>query len=344
MKAFKKVLTLILAAACTVAIAAVATSCDNAPDEKKVYTIGISQLVTHDALDAATNAFMETVKQELGEENVEFYYSNAANDTATCTTIANDFVSKKVDLIMANATPALQAAASATVTIPILGTSVTEYGVALNIENFGGTVGGNVSGTSDLAPLTEQAQIALDLFPQAEKIGLFYCAGEANSLYQVQVVDKYLTANGRTCTYYSFTDSNDIAAVAERAASESDLIYIPTDNTVASCTEIVNNICLPKKVPIFGGDQGICGGCGTFTLAVSYAGIGRQTGLMAAQILKGEADIATMPVAYDPEPQKVYNPVNCEILGIEVPEGYVALEVEANSDAAQTDADGQTAE
>ena len=324
----KKIFVLVLAVMMLASLA-MFTSCEETPAdaENKVYTIGISQLVTHDALDAATNGFKAALIEELGEGNVVFNEQNAANDPATCTTIATDFVAKKVDLIMANATPALQAAAATTFDIPILGTSVTEYGVALNIDNFTGTVGGNISGTSDLAPLTEQAQMIIDLFPHAKNVGILYCSGEANSVYQVQVVNEYLTTKGISVTNYSFSDSNDIATVTEKAVSEIDVLYIPTDNTAASCTEIINNICQPAKIPVFAGEEGICKGCGTFTLAISYEELGKVTGKMAARILKGQADIAIMPIEYDVNPVKKYNPVICEALGITPPEGFVAIEI-----------------
>ncbi len=326
MKFFKKALTFMLAAA-MLSSAALFTACNKTDTNKDVYRVGICQLVTHDALDAATNGFIEALKEELGEENVIFDVQNAANDNAVCTTIVNNFVSNNVDLIMANATPALQAAAGATTTIPVLGTSVTEYGVALNIENFNGTVGGNISGTSDLAPLSDQAQMLIDLFPEAQNVGIIYCSAEANSAYQVKVIDEYLTAAGIKCTPYSFSDSNDIAVVTEKAASESDVIYIPTDNTAASCTEIINNICLPKKVPIIAGEEGVCKVCGTYSLTISYTEIGRATGKMAAKILKGEADISTMPIEYDTNPVKKYNAECCEILGLTPPEGFIAVDL-----------------
>lgn len=321
MKTLKKAITLVLAAAMLITLPLATTSCG----KKGSYTIGISQLVTHDALDAATQGFKDAIIAELGEENVTFLEQNAAGDSAVCTTIANDFVSKNVDLILANATAALQASASATTSIPILGTSITEYGVALSIENFTGTVGGNISGTSDLAPLSEQASMMVELFPAAKTVGMLYCTAEPNSAYQVKVVTDELTARGITVKNYSFTDSNDIAAVTEKAAADCDLIYIPTDNTAASCTEIINNICQPKKVPIFAGEEGICKGCGTFTLSISYYEIGKTTGQMAVQILRDGADIATMPIAYDPNPVKKYNADICAALGIVIPEGYTAI-------------------
>ena len=288
------------------------------------YTVGICQLVEHAALDAATQGFEDALSAEFGE-NVTFDFQNAQNDSATCATIANGFVSSGVDLIMANATPALQAAQAATNTIPVLGTSVTEYGVALGLDNFSGTVGGNVSGTSDLAPLTEQADMILELFPEAKTVGLLYCSAEPNSEYQVQVVEEYLTGKGITCVRYSFADSNDVAAVTTKAAADSDVIYIPTDNTAASCTETIGNIVLNAGTPVVAGEQGICAGCGVATLSISYYDLGYKTGEMAAQILTGEADISQMAIAYAPA-AKMYNPTMCEALNITVPDGYTAME------------------
>ncbi len=322
MKRIRKITSLILLVAMVATVALVGSGCSGTD----TYTVGISQLTTHEALDAATEGFKQALIDELGEENVVFDYQNAAGDSNTCVTIANNFVSNGVDLIMANATAALQAAANATTTIPILGTSITEYGVALGIENFSGTVGGNISGTSDLAPLSEQAQMLIDLFPGTQTVGLLYCSAEPNSAYQVKVVKEYLEGKGITCKDFSFSDSNDVAPVTEKAAAESDVIYIPTDNTAADCTEIINNICLPKQVPIFAGEAGICSGCGTYTLSISYYEIGYKTGLMAAEILTGESDISEMPIAYDPNPVKKYNATNCTALGLTVPEGYTAIE------------------
>lgn len=290
------------------------------------YVIGICQLVQHEALDAATQGFKDAVTEALGAENVTFDEQNASNDSATCATIINQFVSNNVDLILANATAPLQAAAQGTDTIPVLGTSVTEYGVALDIDNFDGLVGTNVSGTSDLAPLDQQAAMLQELFPDAETVGLLYCSAEANSQYQVDTVQGYLEEMGYTCTQYSFSDSNDLAAVATTAAQESDVIYVPTDNTVASNTEIIRNICEPAQVPIIAGEEGICSGCGVATLSISYYDLGVATGNMAVQILTGEADISEMPIEYAPEFTKKYNPELAEAMGVTIPDDYVAIE------------------
>jgi len=292
--------------------------------EAETYTVGICQLVQHVALDAATEGFMAALEEELPGQ-VTFDNQNASNDIPMCSTIVNQFVAADVDLIMANATPALQAASAATIDIPILGTSVTEYGVAMGIDNFSGTVGGNVSGTSDLAPLSEQAAMVKEWFPDAKNVGLLYCSAEANSQYQVDVVKTELEALGYTCAFYSFSDSNDLAAVTEKAVAESDVIYVPTDNTVAANTGIIDNICQPAGIPVIAGEEGICGGCGVATLSISYYDLGYGTGKMAAKILTGEADISTMPIEYAPQFTKKYNPTICEALGLTAPADYIAI-------------------
>lgn len=293
-------------------------------DDAATYTVGICQLVQHEALDAATQGFKDALTEELGDK-VTFDEQNAQGDSNTCSTIINGFVSNKVDLILANATPALQAAAAGTNEIPILGTSVTEYGVALELTDFNGTVGTNVSGTSDLAPLDGQADMLQELFPDAKNVGLLYCSSEANSQYQVDTIKTYLEEKGYACEYYAFSDSNDLSSVVTNAANEMDVIYVPTDNTVASNTELINNICQPAGVPIVAGEEGICSGCGVATLSISYYDLGVATGKMAAKVLTGEADIASMPIEYAPNFTKKYNASNCEALNITVPEGYEAI-------------------
>lgn len=333
----KKLLAFLLAGVMVLSLAACggsqkesAPTEDNEPDQTETqepagetYKVGICQLVTHDALDAATQGFQDALN-ELLPGQVEFDLQNAAGDPATCATIANGFVSAGVDLIMANATPALQAAVAATADIPILGTSVTEYGVALGITGFTGTVGTNVSGTSDLAPLDQQAAMIQEWYPDAKTVGLLYCSAEANSQYQVDTVQAELEKLGYTCTQYPFSDSNDIASVTQTAANNSDVLYVPTDNTAASNTGVIDNICR-GSVPVFAGEEGICAGCGVATLSISYYDIGYKTGEMAAQILTGEADVAEMPIEYAPQFVKKYNETTCADLGITPPEGYEAI-------------------
>ena len=288
------------------------------------YTVGICQLVQHPALDAATQGFKDALIKGLGSD-VAIDEQNASGEATNCSTIINGFVAKNVDLILANATAPLQAAASATSTIPVLGTSITDYASALEIDGWTGTVGTNVSGTSDLAPLSEQAAMIKELFPTAKKVGLLYCSAEANSVYQVEEMEKYLAAIGITTVRFSFTDTNDVASVAQKAADSSDVIYIPTDNTAASNTEAIANVVIPAKTPVVAGEEGICSGCGVATLSISYYDIGYATGEMAVQILRDGADVSKMPVQYAPQVTKKYNASICEQLGIEAPEGYVAI-------------------
>ena len=318
----KKIIALALAAMMLFSVAA----CGNGgTDDAKTYTVGICQLVQHPALDAATQGFKDVLTEEFGDA-VTFDEGNASGDSATCATICSGFVSNGVDLILANATPALQAAAAATNEIPVLGTSVTEYGVALEIENFNGTVGGNISGTSDLAPLDQQADMITELFPEAKTVGIVYCSGEPNSVYQADSVKKYLEAKNIKVEIFTFADSNDVSAVTTSACAVSDVLYIPTDNTAASCAEAINAVALPAGVPIIAGEEGICSGCGVATLSIDYYELGRTTGQMAVKILKGEANVSDMAIEYYPEPTKKYNADIASQLNVTIPEGYTAIE------------------
>ena len=306
--------------------AADGSAAEAATPSDDAFVVGICQLVQHEALDAATQGFKDALIEAFGEDGVVFDEQNAAGDPATCSTICDGFVTEGVDLILANATPALQAAATATDSIPVLGTSITEYGVALDLDNFNGVVGTNVSGTSDLAPLDEQAKMVTELCPDAETVGILYCASEANSVYQAEVVKSELEAAGLTVKVYTFSDSNDVAAVTGTACDECDALYIPTDNTAASCTEAINNVAQPAGVPIIAGEEGLCKGCGIATLSISYYELGVATGEMAAKILKGEANVAEMEIGYDPNPVKKYNPELVEALGVTIPDDYTAIE------------------
>ena len=323
----KKHISLVLAAVMALSLVACGSGNKDKDTGDKTYKVGVVQLVQHEALDAATKGFTDALKEALGDK-VEVVEKNASGDSNNCTTIVNGFISDKVDLIMANATPALQAAASATSTIPILGTSVTDYATALEIADWTGTVGGNISGTSDLAPLDKQAAMLQELFPNAKKVGMLFCSSEPNSKYQVDEVTKLLSAAGITCTEYTFTDSNDVSSVTQKACDDSDVLYIPTDNTAASNTEAIANVVLAAGTPVIAGEAGICKGCGVATLSIDYYELGKITGQMAAKILTGEADISTMPVEFAPTATKQANMANCEKLGITVPADYTALATE----------------
>ena len=330
----KKLIALLLASMMVLSLAACggtkteespAASGEATPVADKTYTVGICQLVQHPALDAATQGFKDALTEKLGHK-VTFDEQNASGDVPTCAVIANQFVSSKVDLIMANATPALQAVQTATSEIPVLGTSVTDYGTALGIDDWAGTTGTNISGTSDLAPLDQQAAMLKELFPDAKNVGILYCSSEPNSRYQSSVITKLLNEMGYTCKEYTFSDSNDLQTVVTTAASESDVIYLPTDNTVASNTEIIKNVCVPAGIPIVAGEEGICAGCGVVTLSISYYDLGYKTGEMAYEIIVNGADPATMEVQFAPKFTKKFNAEIAKTLNITIPSDYVAIE------------------
>lgn len=331
----KKVTAILLTAVMTAALAACGSSSGDSSGSSGddaggsgTYTIGICQQMEHAALDAATEGFQDACRELFGEDNVEFDVQNAQGEQTMCSTIVNNFVSSDVDLILANATLPLQTAAQATSDIPILGTSVTDYGSALGIDDWTGATGVNISGTSDLAPIEEQEDMLLELVPKAKTVGILYCSAESNSKYQAELFEAELEADGISYKEYTAADSNEIQSVTQNAVEECDAIYIPTDNTMASNTQIINNICLPAKIPVIAGEEGICSGCGVATLSISYYDLGYQTGEMAYKILAEGEDIASMEVETAAQVTKKYNPAICEELGITIPEGYEAIEAE----------------
>lgn len=288
----------------------------------KVYNVGICQLIQHDALDAATDGFKQALVDKLGKNNVKFDFQNANGEVTNCTTITTNFVAANVDLIMANATPALMAAASATDKIPVVGTSITSYDVAFEGSDW---TGKNVTGASDLAPLDQQEKMIKDIFPDVKKVAILYCSAEPNSKYQAEQIEKYLKEDGIEYKEYTVADSNEIQAQTQVAVSECDLIYIPTDNTFAAAAETINNIAEPAKIPVVAGEEGICKGCGTVTLTISYYDMGYKAGEMAAEILKDGKKAGDMEVGYSPVTKK-YNKTICEKLNVSVPSDYVAIE------------------
>ena len=289
------------------------------------YTIGICQLVQHEALDKATQGFEDYLKDKLGDD-VTFDEQNAAGDSATCATICNSFVSSGEDLILANATPALQAAIAATDTIPIVGTSVTDYATALGVSDWTGVTGTNVTGTSDLAPLDQQAEMLHELFPDAKNVGILYCSAEPNSKYQADSIRTYLEDYGYTVSDFTFSDSNDVASVAQKACDSSDVIYAPTDNTVANCGENINNVALPAGVPIVAGEEGICKTCGVATLSIDYYQLGQLAGEQAYDILVNGKDPGTIEIKTADSVTKEYNKDIADKLGVKIPDDYTAID------------------
>ena len=316
----KKLVSILLVLAMLIAMSA----CSSEPAAEGTYTVGICQLVQHEALDAATQGFKDALTEKLGDD-VTFVEHNASGDAATCVTICNQLVAEGVNLIMGNATPALQAAAAATSEIPVVGTSITDYATALEIEGWEGKTGSNITGTADLAPLDEQAAMIQELFPEVKKVAILYCSAEPNSVYQSDVISGYLADMGIEVEVFTFADSNDVANVTSAACAASDVLYIPTDNTAASCTETIANVAIPAGKAIVAGESGICGGCGIATLSIDYYDIGYAAGEMAYEILVNGTNPGDMEIEYAPEVQKLYNEANCTALNIAIPEGYAPL-------------------
>ena len=333
MKKFSKVVAAAMAATMVMSLGACGADSGSTQAGKgsssdgKTYTVGICQLVQHEALDAATKGFKDALTDKLGDR-VKFDEQNAAGDASTCSTICTTFATNNYDLILGNATAALQAASAATDTIPILGTSVTDYATALDMSDWTGTTGKNISGTTDLAPLDEQANCIAELFPDAKNVGIIYCSSEPNSVYQSTTIKGYLEDKGYTVKEYTFSDSNDVSAVTQSACDASDVIYIPTDNTAASCTEAINNVASPAGTPIFAGEEGLAKGCGVATLSISYYDLGYTTGEMAYDILENGADITTMQVKTAPKFTKEYIKDRADALNVTVPEDYEAISAE----------------
>ena len=305
----KKLISLILA----LVICAIPCLSTVACEEKTDFTVGICQLMEHDSLDQATQGFIDSLTSELESAGKTVTFdTQVAGDPNLCTTVINMFTAKKVDLIMANATPALTAAAEATSTIPVLGTSVTDYN-----DTFKNNIPANVSGTSDAVPFDKQAQMMIDTLSlvAGDKVGVIYCSNESNSLVQYNAVKKLFESKGIVVEAYTFSDAaTELQAIVNSAASECKAIYVPSDNTVAQNDTVVGTICEQKKIPVFTSYGGtIC----YASLAIDYYQLGVETGKMAADILLGNKKISDIEIA-TLEPSVVYNKELCELLGLSV--------------------------
>ena len=307
--------------------ASTSTSSTEAGADGKVYHIGVCQLVEHEALDAATQGFEDALKDKLGENNVVFDVQNAQGEETNCATICTGFVSDNVDLILANATASLQAASAATNSIPIVGTSITDYATALNADDWNGTSGTNITGTSDLAPLDQQEAMIKELVPDVKQVGIVYCSAEANSVYQAEQIEAALDKDGIAYKEYSAADSNEIQSVVTKAVSECDCLYVPTDNTMAANVDIIKNVTVPAGIPVIAGEEGICQGA-LATLSISYYDIGQADGEMAYEILVEGKDPGTMEIQYAKATTKEYNADVSDALGITIPDDYAKLSTE----------------
>ena len=311
----KKMLSLLLAAMLMVAslTACGSTAADDSADGAAgAYNVAICQLMVHDALDAATQGFMDALTEavEAAGGTVE-YDLQVAGEANLCTTVVGAQMAKQPDLIMANATPALLSAANATVDIPVLGTSVTDYA-----DTFAGSIPANVSGTSDAVPFDEQAKMMIETLGLAagDQVGVLYCTNESNSLIQYEAVKALFEAEGIVVKAYTFSETTELQAVTTSMAGECKAVYVPSDNTVASNDTIVGTICSEAGVPVYTSYGGtIC----YASLSISYYDLGVETGKMAADILlggKAPSDIEIMTLT----PAVSYNEELCAQLGIEV--------------------------
>ena len=311
----KKIISILTAVALCAAICLTFAACS---DETADFTVGVCQLMEHESLDKATNGFVDTLKAELEKAgktvDIDIQVAGEAN---LCTTVINTFTSKNVDLIMANATPALLAAANATTTIPVLGTSVTDYA-----DTFSGTIPANVTGTSDAVPFDEQAQMMIETLGlvAGDQVGVIYCTNESNSLIQYNAVKALFEAEGIVVEAYTFSETTELQALTTAAANECKAIYVPSDNTVADNDSVVGTICSEKNVPVYTSYGGaIC----YASLAIDYYELGCETGKMAAEILLGNKT----PADYEIKtltPTVVYNNDLCDQLGIAVEEDSTA--------------------
>ena len=285
------------------------------------YTIGICQQMQHVSLDEATKGFEDALTELLGEGNVEFDYQNAGGEQANCTSIVSKFVTDNVDLIMANATTAVQCAKEATTEIPVVGTSVTDY-VSTGIVDSAEAPGANVTGYSDLSDANNHVELIQQLLPEAETVAILYSTGEENSRILAGSAAAAFEAAGLTAESYTANDSNDISAVVTEACTQSDVIYVPTDNLMAANMELVKNVALNQKVPVvscFTADEN---DGALLSISISYYTMGRLAGEMAYEILTEGADPAAMPIGVmSVEDMDVtINQSVAEELGITVPE------------------------
>lgn len=297
---------------------------------KDSYTVGICQLMKHTALDKATEGFQDALKEKLGDKVT--FDLQVAGEAKNCTPIAEKFVAAKYDLIMANATPALTACYSKTADIPIVATSITNFATALQLDfEPEGASGVNVTGTHDLAPLEKQAEQLLYFFPDAKNVGIFYCTSEANSKYQADGMKALLEAKGVTVTYYTFKDTTDLQTVIKKAASDSEVLYIPTDNTAANNCEVIRTVCEEAKTPIIAGETDIAKNSNAVaTYSIDFYDIGYKAGLMAYEILTEGKNPAEMNIQAPEKLTAQYNKDAVERYGLtdKITDDYVELSAE----------------
>ena len=288
-------------------------------EEIKIPNVGIIQYVEHQALDDAREGFLAALEENgyVGGQNIEIDYQNAQGDAANLSTISDRFVGKKVDLILAIATPAAQNVAGKTSIIPILGTAITDYVVA-RLADSNEVPGGNISGTSDMNPIKEQIELLTTLVPEAKSIGLLYTSSEDNSVLQAQLAKEIVEELGLKYVEVTISNSNEVQQATQSIVKRADAIYIPTDNIFASAMPIVHGVTSQSKTPVVCGEAGMVKTGGLATLAINYYNLGYQTGLMALRVLAGE-DPARMPIESAKNFDFAINGKVAEEIGLEIP-------------------------
>lgn len=282
--------------------------------------IGVVQLVEHPALDASYQGFVDALKEAGYEDgkNISIDYQNGQGEQSNCQTIATQFKNANMDLILAIATPAAQAAANVIKDIPILITAVTDPEDAKLVDS-NENPGGNLTGTSDLTPVREQMELLQRLLPEAKKVAILYTSSETNSVFQANLAKEAAEDLGLEVSESTISSSNEIQQVVESVLDSADAIYIPTDNTFANAMATVTMVTEAAGMPVIVGEENMVNGGGLGTIGINYYNLGYQTGEMAVRILKDGADPADMPIEYQEDVSVCINTDMAESLGITIP-------------------------
>ncbi len=317
----------IMAAASAAAIMLTLSACsnfdNNASNTPQKYHIGICQQEQNHDLDEATEGFQTALIDTLGEGNVTFDLQIANNNPSACTAIVDALVSSNVDLLLANGTTPIEIAAGRTETLPIIATDITDYAISLGIEKTSKHTGKNISGTSALISLDKQAAMIQELFKDAKTVGMLYSSAEPYSVYQVEIIEKYLTKLEYNCVRYPFSGANDVAAVTKTATENADVIFIPVDQSASANIDAIANVVLPAKTPVISVKEDIYNACGIATLSVDYYQLGYQAGIIAYDILANGTDISTKEIESALNAFKLYNENVCTALGFTMPGTYL---------------------
>jgi len=303
--------------------------------EKKsdVIEIGIIQIIEHAALDAAREGFIDALKDNGYEEgkNIKIDYQNAQGDTNNLSTISDRFVSNKVDMVLAIATPSAQAIAGKTTTIPILATAVTDFVTAKLVESDE-KPGGNVSGTSDMNPIEEQLDLMVQLVPDVQTVGVIYNSSEDNSVLQARIVKEIVEGRGLKYVEVTVSNTNEVQQAVQSIVDKCDALYLPTDNTIASAMPTVYSVTVEAKVPTICGEANMVVNGGLATLGINYYNLGYQTGLMAIDVLKKGKQPKDMPIQKPREFDFTINGAVAAEIGLEIPEELQKYVINENNE------------